>query len=159
MGPPAAPLFSKTSQHLISACAVALVFLAATVGIGLKHEFSDQSQGLRYAGKGEHDNAIASFTKAIATEPRNSEAYLARAGSYSAKGDYDHAIVDYSNAIEIEPGDAVVYRKRADAFRLKGALDKAIIDYSKTIELDRRTHLPTIFGVFPTSRKKTAIAP
>ena len=159
MGPPAAPLFSKTSQHLISACAVALlVFLAAVAGIGLKHEFSDQSQGLRYAGKGEHDNAIASFTKAIATEPRNSEAYLARAGSYSAKGDYDHAIADYSNAIEIEPGDAVAYRKRADAFRLKGALDKAIIDYSKAIELDPKDALAYYFRGVSYLAKKTAIA-
>ena len=146
MGPPANPLFSKISRHLISACAVAfVVFLAAAAGIGIKHEFSDQSQGLRYAGKGEHDKAIASFTKAIAAEPHNSESYLGRANSYSAKGDYDHAIADYGNAIEIEPRDGVVYRKRADAYRLKGALDNAITDYSKTIELDPKDALAYYF--------------
>ena len=110
MGPPANPLFSKISRHLISACAVAfVVFLAAAAGIGIKHEFSDQSQGLRYAGKGEHDKAIASFTKAIAAEPHNSESYLGRANSYSAKGDYDHAIADYGNAIEIEPRGKILF--------------------------------------------------
>jgi tetratricopeptide (TPR) repeat protein len=131
------PIFNKTSQYLISACAVALlVFLAASAWVGVKREFSDQSEGLRYAAKGEHDSAIASFSKTITTEPNNSDAYLGRAKSYDAKGDHDHAIADYTKAIEIEPSDAVIYRKRGDVYRVKGALDNAVTDYSKAIELD-----------------------
>jgi tetratricopeptide (TPR) repeat protein len=141
-GPAVDPIFNKASRYVISACALALlVFLGATAWIEVKREFSDHSQGLRYEAKGEHDSAITSFSKAIAAEPNNSDAYLNRAGSYSAKGDHDHAIADYTKAIEIEPSDAAVYRKRADAYRVKGALDNAITDYSKAIELDPRRAL------------------
>lgn len=137
IGPAADPIFNKASQYLISACALAvLVFLAASAWVGVKREFSDQSQGMRYAARGEHDSAIASFSKAITTEPNNSDAFVDRAKSYSAKGDHDHAIADYTRAIEIAPGDAIVYRKRADAYRVKGALDNAVTDYGKAIELD-----------------------
>jgi tetratricopeptide (TPR) repeat protein len=142
MGPLADPIFNKASRYLISACALALlVFLAATAWIGVTREFSDQSEGLHYEAKGEHDSAIASFSKAITAEPKNSDAYLDRAKSYVAKGDHDHAIADYTKAIEIEPSDAIVYRKRADAYRVKGALDNAITDYSKAIELDPKDAL------------------
>ena len=136
-GPTADPVFNRACRYLISACALALlVFLGAAAWIGVKREFSDHSQGLRYEAKGEHDSAITSFSKAIAAEPNNSDAYLDRAESYRAKGDHDHAIADYTKAIEIEPRDSVAYRKRADAYRIKGAIDNAISDYSKTIELD-----------------------
>ena len=142
MGPPADPVFKKASQYLVSACALALlVFLAASAWVGVKREFSDQSQGLRYAARGEHDSAIASFSKAITAEPDNSDAYLERAKSYNARGNHDHAIADYTKAIEIAPNDAIVYRKRADAYRVKGAFDNAVTDYSTAIGLDPKDAL------------------
>jgi tetratricopeptide (TPR) repeat protein len=137
IGPATDPIFNKASQYLISAGALALlVFLAVSGWVGVKREYSDQRQGLRYAARGEHDSAIASFSKAITAEPNNADTYRDRAKSYDAKGDHDRAIADYTKAIEIAPGDAIVYRKRADAYRDKGALDKAVADYSKAIELD-----------------------
>jgi tetratricopeptide (TPR) repeat protein len=137
IGPATDPIFNKASQYLISAGALALlVFLAVSGWVGVKREYSDQRQGLRYAARGEHDSAIASFSKAITAEPNNADTYRDRAKSYDAKGDHDRAIADYTKAIEIAPGDAIVYRKRADAYRDKGALDKVVADYSKAIELD-----------------------
>jgi len=142
IGPAADPIFNKASQYVISAGALALlVFLAASAWVGVKREFSDQRQGLHYAAKGEHDSAIASFSKAITAEPNNSDAYSGRAKSYDAKGDHDRAIADYTKAIEIAPGDAIVYRKRADAYRTNGAHDNAVADYSKAIELDPKDSL------------------
>ena len=100
--PAAGPIFGKVSRYVMSACALALLaFLAASAWIGIRHEFSDQGHALRYAAKGEHDNAIAAFSKAIAAEPRNPDAYLGRAESYSARGDRDRAIADYTSALEI----------------------------------------------------------
>jgi tetratricopeptide (TPR) repeat protein len=144
--PAAEPNFSRVCRQLISGCALALVVvLAGSALVGVKREFSDRSQGLRYERMGEHDNAIASFSKAIEAEPKNSAAYQDRAKSYGVKGDQDHAIADYSKAIEIEPGNALVYRKRADAFRTKGAHANAIADYSKAIELDSKNALGYFF--------------
>ena len=51
--------------------AVALI----VVCVGVRREFSDHTQGLRYAAKGEHDNAIASFSKAIEAYPNDPAAY------------------------------------------------------------------------------------
>ena len=154
-GPAAEPSFGKISRHLMSACALALlVVFAAYAWVGVKREFSDQSQALRYESKGEHDNAIASFSKALEAEPNNSDAYLGRAKSYTAKGDHDHAIADYTKSIGIEPGNASVYRKRADAYRAKGAHDNAITDYSKAIEIDPKNALGYFFRGVSYNAKK-----
>ena len=49
--------------------------VVSRIGIGIRREFSDHTQGLRYEAKGEHDNAIASFTKAIEAYPNDPAAY------------------------------------------------------------------------------------
>jgi tetratricopeptide (TPR) repeat protein len=115
---------------------VLVACVAVIVGIAVKDEFSDDSQGRRYEAKGDHDNAIASFSNAIAAEPSNVLAYRHRASSHNAKGDHDRAIADYSKAIALAPGDAALYRNRGDAFRKKGDHDHAIADYDKSLALD-----------------------
>jgi tetratricopeptide (TPR) repeat protein len=147
----------KISGRLSTACAlVLLAFLVTSAWIGVRHEFSEHNQGLRYEAKGEHDNAILSLSKAILAEPNNVDVYLDRAKSYTAKGDYDHAIADYTRAIEIDAGDAVVHRKRADAYRAKGVLDSAIADYSKAIELDPTDALAYYFRAVSYEGKKSS---
>jgi tetratricopeptide (TPR) repeat protein len=133
----ASPIPGAAARRLGVAWPYALVICVAVIaGIAVKGEFSDDSQGLRYEAKGDHDNAIASFSSAIAAEPGNALAYRHRASSYDAKGDHDRAIADYAKAIAIGPGDAAIYRNRGDAFREKGDHDHAIADYDKSIALD-----------------------
>src|SRR6185312_5915757 len=49
--------------------------LVAILSVAVRGEFSDGRRGLRYEAKGEHDNAIASFSNAIAAEPDNPDVY------------------------------------------------------------------------------------
>ena len=68
--------------------AVALLLLAGCGGT-----YTDYSgRGLAYAKRGEFDRAIASYDKAIETDPWNAEAYANRGYVYYAKGEYDRAV-------------------------------------------------------------------
>ena len=96
--------------------AVALI----VVCVGVRREFSDHTQGLRFAAKGEHDSAIASFTKAIEAYPNDPAAYAGRAESYRAKGQHDLVIADLSKRIAIGPGDANIFISRGRSFDAKG---------------------------------------
>ena len=110
--------------------------LVAILSVAVRGEFSDGRRGLRYEAKGEHDNAIASFSNAIAAEPDNPDVYLHRAASYAAKRDYGRAIADYTRAIAIEPDDAAAYRSRGIAYQQIGDHEHAIADYDASIARD-----------------------
>jgi tetratricopeptide (TPR) repeat protein len=92
--------------------------------------------------KGEHDAAIADFTKAIEIDPKLAAAYDSRGFSYSRKNELDRAIVDYDKAIEINPKYANAYNNRGIAFGNKGEVDRAIADYSKALEIDPKFAWP-----------------
>ena len=70
---PASPgktsFLARRPRLVVLGSALALLAVAVVVaGIGIRREFSDHTQGLRFfAAKGDHDSAIASFTKAIKT--------------------------------------------------------------------------------------------
>jgi tetratricopeptide (TPR) repeat protein len=93
-------------------------------------------RGKAYLDKGEHDKAIADYTKAIEANPRDSFAYNSRGIAYRAKGDLDKAIADYGVAIELDGESASAYTNRGIAYRAKGDLDRAIEDHTRAIEVD-----------------------
>ena len=94
--------------------------------------------GNLYRNKGEHDQAILHYTKAIEFEPRNAMAYNNRGSVYGAKGEHDRAILDVTKAIEIDPRYAFSYYNRGRAYGAKGEHDRAILDFTKAIEIDPR---------------------
>jgi hypothetical protein len=59
-------------------------------------------RGMARQQKGEHDAAIADFTKAIEINPDCVQAYASRGLSKEAKGDPDGAKSDYSKSIQIQ---------------------------------------------------------
>jgi tetratricopeptide (TPR) repeat protein len=93
--------------------------------------------------KGDHDSAIADYTRAIALNARDSFAYNNRGIAYRAKGDIDRAIADYTVAIELDSESASAYNNRGIAYRAKGNLDQAIEDHTRAIEID-----PESLGAF-----------
>ena len=70
-----------------------------------------------------YDRVIEESSKAIKKNPRDSEAYRARAGAWEKKGDYDRAIEDYTKAIELDPGDITLYYLREYLYRETGSED------------------------------------
>jgi tetratricopeptide (TPR) repeat protein len=59
-------------------------------------------RGMARQQKGEHDAAIADFTKAIEMNPECVQAYASRGLSKEAKGDPNGAKADYSKSIQIQ---------------------------------------------------------
>ncbi len=86
--------------------------------------------------KGEYDNAIADYTKAIEHKPDDVEAYYNRGFLYAEKGEYDCAIADYDKVIELNPNLAEPYNNRGSTYAKKGEYDRAIADYDKAIALN-----------------------
>ena len=56
-----------------------------------------------YKTKGDNDQAIADYTKAIEANSHYADAYAGRGIVYQIRGNNDDAIADYSKAIEIDP--------------------------------------------------------
>ena len=74
------------------------------------------NRGIAYGEKGQYDQAISDFNKAIEINPRYEKAYSNRGIVYRLKGQYDRAISDFNKAIEINPTDAQAYNSLAWLF-------------------------------------------
>jgi tetratricopeptide (TPR) repeat protein len=74
------------------------------------------NRGAAYGEKGQYDQAISDFNKAIEINPRYNKAYNNRGIVYRLKGQYDQAISDFNKAIVINPLDAEAYNNLAWLF-------------------------------------------
>src|SRR5262245_25273639 len=59
--------------------------------------------GDTYLTRGELEQAITSYSKAIELDPKLAEAYNNRGLAYARKGQYERAVGDFSRAVEINP--------------------------------------------------------
>src|SRR5207249_1717769 len=66
--------------------------------------------GAMAAGKGDYDEAISDYTRAIEIDSKNALPYRDRGIMKTNKGDYDGAIVDLERAIELNPKGAAEYK-------------------------------------------------
>ncbi len=93
-------------------------------------------QGNEHLRKGEYDQAISVFSKALEIDPKHAIVYNNRGIAYSMKGEYDLAISDFSKAVEISPRYAEAYKNRGLAYDRKGKYNnEAISDFSKALEI------------------------
>lgn len=96
---------------------------------------NDDANGYAKFNKGDWDDAIADYTKAIESNPDDTDAIIARGGAKRAKGDLDGAIADYSTVIGSKSNDVDAYVGRGDAKYSKRDWDDAIADFTKSIEI------------------------
>ena len=95
------------------------------------------ADGLSLAWRGELDQAIDAFGRAIRADRGFSIAYLNRGLAYQAKGDLRRALADLDRAVESDPEDARGYYHRSVVRRANGDSRRADADARKAIELDR----------------------
>ena len=94
------------------------------------------NRGIAYGEKGQYDQALSDFNKAIEINPRYVKAYNNRGIVYRLKGQYDQAISDFNKAIEINPRDAQTYNNLA--WLLATAKEPHIRNGKKAVELALR---------------------
>ena len=84
--------------------------------MAIKHQPDHASfynnRGAVYGEKGDFDNAIENFTKAIRLKPDYANAYNGRGAAYAEKDELHSAIFDFTKVIELDPDDAEAYYNR-----------------------------------------------
>jgi tetratricopeptide (TPR) repeat protein len=84
---------------------------------------------------GNHDLAIADFTKAIDLKPDAAEAFYGRGMVHQRQNALADALADYDKAIELDPAYIDALFKRSAVYRLKGDFDRAAADFDRAIQI------------------------
>jgi tetratricopeptide (TPR) repeat protein len=92
--------------------------------------------GVALAAKGQLDEAIACFQKAIALEPELANSHNNLGDALKDKGQVDQAIACYQQALALEPKFARAHYNLGVALAAKRQLDEAIAGFRKALALD-----------------------
>ncbi len=96
--------------------------------------------GNRFSGYGNHEEAIASYDKAIEFKPDYHEAWSNRGNSLAALGRREEAIASYDKAIEVKPDYHEAWNNRGVSLKNLGRYEEAIASYDKAIEFKADDH-------------------
>ena len=105
------------------------------VDLGKDSQYLDL--GSFYLDKVEHKKARFYFKRAIAANPRNSDAYRELGEFYVKQREYDKAIVYFKKAIKFNPNSFDAYNSLANLYVRKGEDNKAIYYFEKSISINR----------------------
>jgi len=92
-------------------------------------------RAMAYEEKGQFDQAVDDFTKALEIDPKNAGAYYYRGIGYMNQGQYRWAIDDFNKALEIDPKNAGAYYYRGSAYYSRKEYDKSWKDIKKAQDL------------------------
>ncbi|WP_158534973.1 tetratricopeptide repeat protein [Acaryochloris thomasi] len=95
--------------------------------------YNNRGGVLRRLGK--EQDAIASFTQAIALSPNYAAAYRSRGLVHSTLGQYQKAIEDYTQAIALNSNDALAHAARGLAYANLDKATQARRDYDRAVKL------------------------
>ena len=110
------------------------------IEINPENAIAYNSRGSAYHKKGEYNNAVQDFTKAIEiAEKNNTEVatvYYNRGLSHSKLNKNNKAVQDFTKVIEINPLYAMAYYQRGRSYEQQGEKDKMKADFKKATDLD-----------------------
>lgn len=92
--------------------------------------------GWAHYEKGQYQEAITSFKKAISLNPSDSFNYRGLSASYNGLKQYDEAITAAKKAIDLKPDNAKAYNDLGVAYSGKKRFDEALNEYQKAIEIE-----------------------
>jgi tetratricopeptide (TPR) repeat protein len=101
----------------------------------------DFAKGYEAAGRGDLDEALRLYSRAIASKKKLATgnlaiAYLNRGNIYADKGQYEKAINDYGAALKQDPSLGDGYLARGRVYEETGRYGKAIDEYGAAIRLN-----------------------
>jgi tetratricopeptide (TPR) repeat protein len=111
-------------------------------------------QGDGYAAKGQTEQAIAEYTKAIEINPKAATAYSGRGTVYFSQSQWTPAIEDFNLAIDLDPDLArdlnpkqiTAYYSRGKEYNKNWQYDLAVRDLSKAIDSDPAAALAGMYA-------------
>lgn len=103
-----------------------------------KLELAYTNRGTAYLRKGQYNEAIGEYTKALKMNPHYAIAYCNRGMAYAKNGHYEQAIADYSQALSIDPKHSTSYYNRGIAHLRLGDSKQAIEDFQGAAKLDHK---------------------
>jgi len=92
--------------------------------------------GTIFANKGQFDEAIENYRKAIQINPNSAVPLYSLGLALAAKSQFDEAIENYRKAIQIDPDYRDALNSLGVALADKGRFDEAIENYRKAIQID-----------------------
>ena len=94
------------------------------------------SRGIAQYNKGEYDQALKTFSRAIVVNPENAKSYLWRGMCYEKQFDYTNAEKDYTRALNIDKHYLSALCNRGEIYYNRGEFEKSWDDYDRAISLD-----------------------
>jgi tetratricopeptide (TPR) repeat protein len=85
--------------------------------------------------RGQTNEAMAHFEKAVEIEPGYSTAHYNLGGALREKGQIDEAIVHFQKALEIQPEYSMAHYNLGQILRQKGQVDEAIAHFQKALAI------------------------
>ncbi|MHB9096595.1 MAG: tetratricopeptide repeat protein [Syntrophales bacterium] len=91
--------------------------------------------GIALAGRGQLDEAIAHYKKALEIKPDFAEAHNNLGAALAGRGQLDEAIAHYRKALEIRPDNEKALNNLGVALVGRGQVDAAIAHFQKALEI------------------------
>jgi tetratricopeptide (TPR) repeat protein len=85
--------------------------------------------------KGQADEAIAHYQKALAIQPDHAKAHYNLGNALAGQSKLDEAIVEFQKALAIQPDQPEVLNNLATALLRNGQVDEAIVQFQKTLAI------------------------
>jgi len=98
------------------------------------------NRGVSAYEKGEYDEAIRDYSRAIELKPNDADYFNNRGLCYKRIGNNLQAISDFNRATAIDPGSVDAYFNLGYLYALKGDFPSAIKAYNEVLRLDSRDY-------------------
>jgi tetratricopeptide (TPR) repeat protein len=92
--------------------------------------------GVAFASKGEYDDAIRHYRRALELSPNEPQAHHNLGVALASKGNPDGAIRHYAEALRLKPDDAQTHYSMGFALASKGGVDEAMRHYRRAVEIN-----------------------
>lgn len=93
------------------------------------------TQGTQFLAKGDSGQAIASFKRAIAENPKDTKAYFVLGQTYMSLADYNSALENFKKVGELEPDNGEAYLLMGGCYDLLGNKTEAIASVQQSVSI------------------------
>ena len=97
-----------------------------------------KNRGNAYDDKGQYEQALEDYARAVETNPQDAEAFNSRGTTYIALERYRLAVDDFDQAIRINHSSPVALGNRCFAKAVLGELEQALSDCTDALRIKRK---------------------